>query len=193
MEAKAMYMFGRHDAVGLSWMGVERAPTPDVEMVRGFDLIAQLAPLIAKHQGKGTMSAVLLGADDPPKKIQVGNYTMEVTRMRPRVAPGAPPGTPPPPPPGFAGAIFIAAGPDEYYAAGTEVSVVISPNTPGPEHAGIGTVEEGVFVDGRWVPSRQLAGDETGQGGNLSLRSHPIDRIPDRYVGIQHFTLYRYR
>ena len=190
MEAKAMYMFGRHDAVGLSWMGVERAPTPDAEMVRGFDLIAQLAPLIAKHQGDGSMSAVLLAADDPPKKVQVGNYTMEVARMRPRVAPGA---TAPAPPPGFAAAIFIATGPDEYYAAGTDVAVTFAPNTPGPEHAGIGTVEEGVFVDGRWIPSRQIAGDETGEGQNLSLRSHPIDRIPDRYVGIQHFTLYRYR
>jgi hypothetical protein len=188
MEAKAMYMFGRHDAVGLSWMGVERAPDPDTEMVRGFDLIAQLAPLIAKHQGNGTMSAVLLAADDPPKKVQVGNYTMEVARMRPRVAPGAPS----PPPPGFAAAIFIATGPDEYYAAGTEVAVTFSPTT-GPEHAGIGTVEEGTFIDGRWMPSRQIAGDETGEGQNLSLRSHPIDRIPDRYVGIQRFTLYRYR
>jgi hypothetical protein len=185
MEAKAMYMFGRHDAVGLSWMGVERAPAPDTEMVRGFDLIAQLAPLISKHQGDGTMSAVLLAADDPPKKIQVGNYTMEVARMRPRVAPVAPPG--------FAAAIFIATGPDEFYAAGTDVSVTFVPNTPGPEHAGIGTVEEGAFIDGRWVPSRQIAGDETGEGQNLSLRSHPIDRIPDHYVGIQHFTLYRYR
>jgi hypothetical protein len=154
-------------------------------MVRGFDLIAQLAPLIAKHQGDGTMSAVLLAAGDPPKKIQVGNYTMEVARMRPRVAPVAPPG--------FAAAIFIATGPDEFYAAGTDVSVTFVPNTPGPEHAGIGTVEEGAFIDGRWVPSRQIAGDETGEGQNLSLRSHPIDRIPDHYVGIQHFTLYRYR
>jgi len=189
MEAKAMYAFGRYDAVGLSWMGVERAATPDSEMVRGFELIAQLAPLIAKHQGNGTMSAVLLGAEDPPKKVQVGNYTLEVARMRPRVVPGAPPA----PPQGFAAAIFIATGPDEYYAAGTDVSVTFSPNTPGPEHAGIGTVEEGTFVDGRWIPSRQIAGDETGEGQNLSLRSHPVDRIPDRYVGIQRFTLYRYR
>ena len=60
-----MYMFGRHDAVGLSWMGVERAAAPDSEMVRDFDLIAQLTPLIAKHQGNGTMSAVLLAAVDP--------------------------------------------------------------------------------------------------------------------------------
>jgi hypothetical protein len=54
-------------------------------------------------------------------------------------------------------------------------------------------VEEGTFVNGRWIPSRQLSGDETGQGGNLSLRAHPVDRIPgDGYVGIQRFTLYRY-
>jgi len=191
MEAKAMYVFGRHDAVGLSLMGVERAPTPDPEMVRGFELIAQLAPLIAKYQGNGTMSAVLLGADDPPRKVQLGNYTFEVARMRPRVAPGAPAAAAPPP--GFAGAIFIATGPDEYYAAGTEVTVTVSPNTPGPEHAGFGTVEEGMFVNGRWIPSRQIAGDETGEGQNLSLRSHPVDRIPDGYVGIQRFTVYRYR
>jgi len=37
--------------------------------------------------------------------------------------------------------------------------------------------EEGWFENGRWVPSRQLAGDETGQ---------------DRFAGIQRFTLYRY-
>ena len=87
----------------------------------------------------------------------------------------------------------MPSGPDEYYAAGNDVSVTFSPNTPGPEHAGLGTVEEGTFVNGRWIPSRQLAGDETGQGHNLSLRSHPADRIPDGYVGIQRFTLYRYQ
>jgi hypothetical protein len=95
--------------------------------------------------------------------------------------------------PGYSAALFIAVGPDEYYAVGDNVSVTFSPNTPGPAHAGLGTVEEGAFVKGRWIPSRQLAGDETGEGDNLSLRSHPVDRIPgDGYVGIQHFSLYRY-
>ena len=94
---------------------------------------------------------------------------------------------------GLAAAIFIAAGPDEYYAAGGGMSVTFTPNTPGPEHAGMGTVEEGWFDNGRWIPSRQIAGDETGEGQNLSLRTHPVDRIPDRYAGIQRFTLYRYR
>ena len=190
MEAKAIYAFGRHDAIGLSLMGVERSPTPEPDMIRGFDLIDQLAPLITKHQGNGTMTAVWLGPKDPPKKIQLGNYTFSVSFMTPRGLPGAPPLPEPYP---SAAAIFIATGPDEFYAAGNSVSVAFSPNGPGPEHAGIGTVEEGTFIAGRWVPSRQLAGDETGQGQNLSLRSHPADRIPDRYVGIQHFTLYRYR
>ena len=74
----------------------------------------------------------------------------------------------------LAAAIFIAAGPDEYYAAGTGVSVTFSPNTPGPRMAGLGTVEEGIFVNGRWVPGRQLAGDETGEGQNLSCESSGI-------------------
>jgi hypothetical protein len=193
MEAKAIYAFGHHDAIGISLMGVERSPTPEPEMIRGYELISQLAPLIEEHQGKGTMAAVWLGPEDPPQKIQLGNYTLEVGRLRPRALPGAPPPQGPPPPPPPAAAIFIATGPDEFYAAGTDVAVMFSPNTPGPERAGIGTVEEGKFVDGRWVPSRQIAGDETGEGQNLSLRSHPVDRITDSYVGIQHFTLYRYR
>jgi hypothetical protein len=201
MEAKSMYAFGRYDAIGLSLMGVERSPTPEPEMIRGFELISQLAPLISKHQGNGTITAVWLNPNDPPQKVRLGNYTLEVARLGAGRA-GPPPATPAPaaapapgpatPPPASA-AIFIETGPDEYYAAGTDVSVSFTPNTPGPEHAGIGTVEEGTFVNGRWVPSRQLAGDETGEGQNLSLRSHPIDRIPDGYVGIQRFTLYRYR
>ena len=185
MDSKMLYVFGRHDAIGLTLMGVERATTPDDQLIRGCEMITQLAPLIAKHQGDGTMSAVMLGTNDPPQKVQVGNYTMEVTRMKPR--PSAPLQT------GFAAALFIAVGPDEYFAVGDNVSVTFSANTPGPAHVGLGTVEEGTFVNGRWIPSRQLAGDETGQGDNLSLRNHPVDRIPgDCYVGIQHFSLYRY-
>jgi hypothetical protein len=54
-------------------------------------------------------------------------------------------------------------------------------------------VEEGAFVNGRWIASRQIAGGEAGQGKNLSLRNRPADRNPDSYAGIPHFTLYRYR
>jgi len=185
MDSRLLYAIGRHDAIGVSLMGVERAVPPDPQLITGCEMITQLAPLITKHQGDGSMSAVLLTTNDPPQKVTVGNYTMEVTRLKAR--PSAPIQT------AYAAALFIAVGPDEYYAVGDGVTVTFSSSAPGPAHVGVGTVEEGTFVNGRWIPSRQLAGDETGQGGNLSLRSHPVDRIPgDGYVGIQHFTLYRY-
>jgi hypothetical protein len=188
--ARALYAFGRHDAIGFSRMrgGVERRTTPDTALIDMYDLLSRLAPLILEHQGNGTMSAVLLGPNDPPQKVQVGNYTVEAAFARSRLTQGAPPQEPVYGPLGnvsspTAAAIFIATGPDEYFAAGNGVNVTFSPNTPGPPLAGLATVEEGNFVNGRWIRVRRLAGDDTGQGQHLNLRN----------MGIQRFTLYRYR
>jgi hypothetical protein len=175
---------------------VERYTTPDNDLIGSYDLIAQLAPLISKHQGDGTMSAVLLGPNDPPQKIQVGNYTLEARVLKPR-SNGA--GLPPPEPPSLAAAIFIAAGPDEYFAVGGGLAVTFSPNTPGLPRAGLATVEEGKFVNGRWIPERQLAGDDTEQGTYVQLRWPPgnvvipVTQQRTSAEGIQRLTLYRYR
>jgi len=150
----------------------------------GYDLLSRLAPLILEHQGKGTMSAVLMGPNDPDQKVQVGNYTLVVAASRPRGAPAAQPGASQPAPQAPpAVAVFVAAGPDEYFVIGSGVTVGFTPNTPGPPLAGLATVEDGTFVNGRWVPSRRLAGDDDAQGEALNLRT----------MGIQRFTLYRYR
>jgi hypothetical protein len=190
--ARVLYVFGRHDAIGWTVMGLEdpRIPHPDNDLIASFDTIAQMAPLIAEHQGNGTMSAVLLrGPNDPPQKIQLGNYTLEVKfYVMPKMF-GVPPPPEPPPP---AAAIFIATGPDEFFAAGSGVIVTFSPNTPGPPLAGLATVEEGAFVNGRWVPGRRLNGDDSDEGNFLML-----DRSgccwPPAAKSIQRFTLYRYR
>jgi hypothetical protein len=176
---RALYAFGRHDSMGFSPFGIDGSRAPDTDLISGYDLLTQLAPLILAHQGKGTMSAVLLSQNSPSQKIQVGNYTLEAACLRPRAMPGAPP---PQATLLSAAAIFIAVGPDEYFVAGSGMTVAFSPNTPGPPLAGLGTVEEGSFVNGRWVPGRQLAGDETEQGEKLSLRN----------LGIQRVKLYRF-
>ncbi len=189
--ARALYAFGRHDAIGYSRMGIDSPTAPDNDLISSYDLIAQLAPLITQHQGNGTMSAVLLrGPNDPPRKIQVGNYTLKVAFLIPGRQP-PPQGTPPP-----AAAIFIATGPDEYFAAGigSGLTVSFSPNTPGPPHAGLASVEEGTFVNGRWVAGRSLAGDDSDEGQYLLLRKSSLCCLPPtRTNSIQHFTLYRYR
>jgi hypothetical protein len=176
---RALYAFGRHGAMGFSPFGIDGSRAPDPDLTAGYDLIAQLAPVILAHQGSNAISAVLLNQNNPSQKVQVGNYTLTVASPRPRAAAGAP--APQASVPSSA-AILIAVGPDEYYVAGNGVTVSFAPATPGPALAGLGTVEEGSFVNGRWVPGRQLAGDETGQGDYVSLRS----------LGIQRVTLYRF-
>jgi hypothetical protein len=189
--ARVLYVFGRHDAIGWTVMGLEdpRIPHPDNDLIGSFDAIAQLAPLIAEHQGNGTMSAVLLrGPNDLPQKIQLGNYTLEVKfYVMPKMF-GVPPPPEPPPP---AAAIFIATGPDEFFVAGNGVTVTFSPNTPGPPLAGLATVEEGAFVNGRWVPGRRLNGDDSDEGNFLMLERSGCC-WPPAAKSIQRFTLYRF-
>jgi hypothetical protein len=53
------------------------------------------------------------------------------------------------------------------------------------DSVGIGTVEEGIYENGRWVPGRRLNGDEVPEWKALRFRG-------DNY-SIQHVKLYRYR
>ena len=187
--ARALYAFGRHDAIGVSPMGIDRYSQPDNDLTGSYDLLTQLAPLMAEHHGNGTMSAVLLRSpDDPPQRIQVGNYTLEVAFLNPQKTLGEPP------PQGPVAAIFIAAGPDEYFAAGSGVTVNFSPSTPGPPHVGLATVEEGAFVNGRWVPGCVMAGDDDDEGQYVILNRPSGCCSPSTSTKmIQHITLYRYR
>jgi hypothetical protein len=81
-----------------------------------------------------------------------------------------------------AAAVLIATGADEYYFGGGGMRVDFAPTTPGPGNVGLGDVQEGKFVDGKWVVTRQIAGDDDAQGEILVLRSNNIVRV----------TLYRY-
>jgi hypothetical protein len=207
------YAVGQHDAMGFSPFGIDsllftlepdgtrRAPA-DLPLARSYAIIEQLAPLILENQGQGKMAGVLVIADDPPQKIPLGNYVLEVSYTRPRRPPAPPPAKPaagapavpasaPAPSrlPDRAGALFIAVGPDEYIVAGSgPVDVAFSPNTPGDPIAGIVSIDEGTFVEGRWVPGRRLNGDENGQGRYVRLRGGVLPN-----GSIQRVKLYRYR
>jgi hypothetical protein len=213
------YTLGQHDALGFAPFAIDslgNSPAPgariepaDLPLAQSYAAVAQLAPLILENQGKGTMAGVVVSADEPPQRIPLGNYVLEVsyarTRRPPapapaRPAPGGAPAAPAPTPapaqalpgvsqlPDRGGALFISLGPDEYLAAGSgPVNVTFSPNTPGAPTAGILSVDEGTYVDGRWEPVRRLNGDENGQGKFLRLGGM------SRNGSIQRVKLYRYR
>ena len=204
--ANALTAFGKYGAIGFSPFGIERAVGPDTELAAAYRVVSQMAPAIAAQQGKDTITTVRMNQGDAPLKIKLGNYTLDLTYVgrgrvpiapeptaagqaagQPRPQPAPPvaaPGQPAAPNSAPATAILVAAGPDEFYlgAAGGGMRINFTPTTPGPPIVGLGDVQEGKFVDGKWRVVRQLGGDDTGQGEILTLRANTV----------LHVTVYRY-
>jgi hypothetical protein len=187
--------FGKYNAIAFSPFAIERSVGPDTELAAAYRVITDLAPAIAAQQGKGTMTAVRMNQGDAPLNVKLGDYTLDLTYIgagripiapQPATAgqPRPPAAAPQGPPPVQASAILIAAGPDEFYfgAGAGGVRIGFTPNTPGPRIVGLGDVQVGRFVDGKWRVVRQLGGDDTGQGEILSLRPNEVLRV----------TVYRY-
>jgi len=176
--ANAFYAIGHHRALGFSPFAIDGPSSGAApEFARSYETLAQLAPLILDNQPKGTVEAVLLEDLTPSQRIRLGDFTFSISSAGPRrFSPGEPAVADAPrelTPHG----IFIATAPDEFYMAGSGLSLTVSPATPGPPIAGIATVEEGHFVDGKWVRGRTLAGDDTGQGNSIALRGETILRV----------------
>jgi hypothetical protein len=189
--ANAFYAFGQHAAMGYSPFGIEEREDPEKGQIpKAYAVLAQLAPLILEHQSKGSIAAVWLNKEQPAQKLKLGNYTVNVELRRTRRAPGLLPEV------GYG--IFIAVGPDEYIATGTDVQVTFSPNTPGPPIAGLATVEEGTYANGRWVAGRVLNGDEVQLRYDLAAAAAENQSGSGLRFGadgpaIQRVWLYRYR
>ena len=183
--------FSPNSIDGLLFTGPSRTriALADLALARSYDTLARLAPVILENQGKGKMAGAVVISGDPPQKIPLGAYVLTVSYSRSGRDPVRPPGAPAPSrPPERAGALFIAVGPDEYIAASSgPVNIRFSPNTPGAPIAGIATIEEGTFVDGRWVPGRRLNGDESDSDKSVRLGGGVIPNGK-----IQRVKLYRY-
>jgi hypothetical protein len=173
--------------MGISPFGVERSADAATPYARAYEVLAQAAPVILEAQAKGAIAAVVLTAASPAQTVQLGNYTFDFAmgRMRGPAAPppaagtatpaagrgGAAPGAAPAAagaaPAGRGGAaaaqsyaLIMSTGPDDFVILGNGIQATFSASKPAPSAAGIGTLEEGTYVDGRWVPGRRLNGDD---------------------------------
>jgi beta-galactosidase GanA len=177
----ALYAVGQHDAIGFSPFSIESAGEQARSLLAGgYDILAQLAPLILDHQGKKEMAGFLPEGPEQraPQQARLGDYTLNVTYERPSTQ-GAQASD------AVSGGLAIAVGPDEFIFAGTGLVVTFEAAAPGPPLVGILSVQEGKFVEGQWQPGRWLNGDQTHQGRHLRLASGKFD--------LQRIKLYRYR
>jgi hypothetical protein len=187
--ANAFYAIGNHSAFGFSPFAIDGAGSAGEggrEVARSYGVLAQLAPLILENQPQGRVAGVSLEELIPSQRVRLGDYTLNISPGGPRrIFPGEP-ATPEASRGQIPHGIFIATGADEFYMAGSGLTVTFSANTPGPPIVGLLAVEEGQFAAGRWIRGRTLAGDDTGQGNSVSLRG-------DGGESILRVKVYRYR
>lgn len=168
------YAIGRHDAIGTSPFAVDSIANPEsAPLARSYRILAQLAPLILKHQGKGQMTGFLLDKQNPSVKTEIGGYELEI-RLDSIFGSNAE----------SAYGLLINTAPDQYIGAGSGFRVAFKPQTPGPKIAGVGTIDEGEFVNGKWIAGRRLNGDENDQGQGW--------RFSPSQASIQRCIVYRY-
>jgi hypothetical protein len=196
--ANAFYAIGQHSGIGYSPFGIDNASRVAVSpgglggqpLPRAYALLAQLTPAILEAQAKGMIGAAWLNTKLQKQDIPLGNYIVNVDLRRNRRNPAQVPAL------GYA--LVICTGPDEYLVAGYDVQVTFTPNTPGPEIAGLARVEAGKFVKGQWIPGRILSGDDILldydlAGAAARNQSGSGVRFSTDGPTVQRVKLYRYR
>jgi hypothetical protein len=184
---EAFYAIAAHDAIGFSPFAIESATDGDATAIgRAYEVLGQLAPLILREQGRGSMAGVTPRVsfdgtvDDSPQRVTVGGAFAATVSFE--SAPAQPAAAAPRT---LAGGLIIALAPDELLIAGSGIVVTFEPTGPGDPVAGIVSAEEGRFVNGQWRTSRRVNGDQTHQGRHV--------RLPPGDFMIQRVKLYRYR
>jgi beta-galactosidase GanA len=180
--AKVFYVVGHYEALGFSPFSIESTEKPGQEpLARSYALLEQLAPLIHKYSGTGTIEGVLLDTATKREELRMGNYLVSVAHD---YTLGWSPEAKKPEWP-ESGGIIIQTGKDEWIVAGTGMVITFTSDDKAAPLVSILQADEGEYVEGRWVPGRRMNGDQTHQGRHI--------RIPVGEWGIQQVKLYRYK
>ncbi|HEX4342064.1 MAG TPA: DUF5597 domain-containing protein, partial [Verrucomicrobiae bacterium] len=186
VAANLLYAIGQFDAMGVSPFGIEdefsRPATNTPSIAQTYKTLSELTPLILQNQGQGTLAGVWLDQSNQVQKVSLGNYTFNVahdytwpysrgfgqTNNWPRL-----------------GGLIISLSTNEFLVAGGGMVITFESNSPQKPMAGILSIDEEHFVNGRWIPERRLNGDEDHQGRHLSLAPGEC--------GVQLLKLYSYK
>jgi hypothetical protein len=179
--ANAFYAFGQLNAMGYSPFSIESLDHPeDNQVTRAYDVLGQLTPLILANQGKGTMAGVVLDSASQVTRITLGDYVFtarhEYSWPYSRRTEGENPRF---------GGMIIMVSPDEFYVAGRGLVVTFETSANDGTIAGIGSLDAGEFVDGKWIAGLRMNGDQSHQGRHLNL--------PGYTYSIQKVRLYKYK
>jgi hypothetical protein len=179
--SQAFCAIAQYNAIGYSPFSIESLANPENnEVTKAYKLLRQLSPLILANQGKGKMKGFMLDSMNQQIEVQLGDYIFTIKHeyswpfaVR---AVGETPRT---------GGMIIMLDPDEFIIAGTGVIVTFKSAKGDGTCAGIGSLDEGEFIDGNWMRRRRMNGDQSHQGRHLNL--------PGGQYSMQLVKLYTYK
>jgi hypothetical protein len=153
---EAFTAFGRFDAICFSPFGIDSVAASH-PLAKSYDLLGQLMPVVAEHQGKGEIIAIAQSKDEPTQELELAGYKLEVKfDRRDRKAAG----------------IVIATAPNEYIVAGWGFDLEFRAKPGRPQQVEYLVHEEGRYKNGAWVPGRRMNGDEE----HINLTDEPSIR-----------------
>jgi beta-galactosidase GanA len=189
LGANALYAYGQLNAMGYSVYAPEfLKPEQQQALGRAYATIDQLTLLILANQGTGRMVGIRASSnfagtvDLTPQQFTLDGYSFLVHFREPAsISIGA---KVEPEIPGAHGGLIIQTGPDDFLVAGTGMVITFATHGEPGTLAGIDSIWEGNFINGAWIPGRELNGDDDNQGRYL--------RMPTGEFTIRRVRLYRY-
>jgi Domain of unknown function (DUF5597) len=180
VDAKVFFVFGNYNCLSFSPFSIESTEHPEKELIgKAYDILRQATPLITKYQPLDGVKGFLLEKDSVARETTIGDYHLTIDHeYRLGWSAGSKNDTWP-----LAGCIIISVAPGEFYVAGTGVVITFTSMLTN-KRAGFLSIDEGKFIDKKWIPGRRMNGDQDHQGRHV--------RIPVDSYSIQHVRLYTY-
>lgn len=195
--SRMLWAIGEHNLIGFSPFGIDRAargadkrPVTD-PLAIAYGHLDGMQSIILENQGTDAMRGFFVDVENPQQSFVLGEYVVNIELVKPRTY--ASMGGPAPTNvrqlenTANGGGFIILTPSGEYIVTAKNVNVKFVPNEPGDlPYIGIASLEEGEYVDGKWIKGRTLNGDQihasvfTGTGLKMNA------------IGTQKVSLYRY-
>lgn len=171
--ANIFYAFGEEAGFGFSPFAIEDDTDPKQDLATSYRAVAAVAPLLTERQAAGDVHGFLLDKEHPSADFTMNGYKLHVIRdeiFGHQSDSGY--------------GLIMGDGKDGFLGVGRGFRVSFAPAGAEEPGVGIALIDEGEFVQGKWVPGRRLNGDENDQGGGW--------RFDGRQVRTEKVKLYRF-
>lgn len=177
---KAFFCFGHFKAMGFSPFGIDHHTYHSNHPIKkAYEVLDNLRPLIAKAQVEDRINGFMEGDSASPVSFQLGDFIFKpgYNLQKKSLIKGY--------------GLIIQISEDEFIVSGNACNIGYQSADSGKPNAQLLSVEEGKFVDGKWVKKRTINGDEFG----IKLPPNPYNIASDVYlndVSVLKIKLFKY-